>query len=711
MTGRKGTTRLRALARLHRIQTSYFNVSGQQVHASEPTLRALLTALGVPALTDADCEESWHAALRRQQTRPVENVMIAWDGLLSSVDVQCSGSAGDSLPALHVVLEDGTILHVDAGRCRVEELAGSRLGRNRSRQIRLHTGLRLPTGYHTLVCTADDRQSSSLLIAAPTRCYDGEPGQSRLWGLFAPLYALRSDTDCGAGSYGELLSLSHYVAREGGHLAGTLPLLPCYYEAGSEPSPYLPITRLLWSEFYIDLDHIPFLNESPSALDILSGNNLARSRATLRRNPQVDYVEVERLKTAALRAAHRRLASSDAFQSSLQTFLSAQPHASRYAAFRATRDKLQTSWQQWPLEARTGNLSAAHYDEEDRRFREFEQWLAHEQMSRCVEQSSAQGVGLYLDLPVGVHPDGYDTWQFHGSFVEHAATGAPPDSVFTTGQRWGSPPLHPMAIRERRYDYVRAYLEHHMRSARMLRVDHVMGLHHIFCIPEGAEPSTGAYLRYHPDEWYALLSLESHRHKTIVVGEDLGLVPQEVRRAMARHGLSRMFVLHYEMDGLAQGHSPSIPANCLASLNTHDMPPFAAMWQGLDICQQARVGILERRLVASSVRRRRKAIRYLLGILKAVCPELVDTQGLDVVLRCTLGWLGASRARFVMVNLEDLWLETTQQNIPGVGDAHPSWRHRAARTMEDIIQGRASGNALQLLQEGIRNARRRIGGG
>jgi 4-alpha-glucanotransferase len=294
--------------------------------------------------------------------------------------------------------------------------------------------------------------------------------------------------------------------------------------------------------------------------------------------------------------------------------------------------------------------------------------------------------------------------------VENAATGAPPDSVFTTGQRWGSPPLHPVAIRERRYDYVRAYLEHHMRSARMLRVDHVMGLHHIFCIPEGAEPAMGAYLRYHPDEWYALLSLESHRNKTIIVGEDLGLVPREVRRSMARHGLSRMFVLHYEMDGLAQGRTPSISTNCLASLNTHDMPPFAAMWEGLDICQQARVGILKRGRVAAARRTRKAAIRFLLGILKTVCPQVAEGQELDVVLRCILGWLGSSRARYIMVNLEDLWLETTQQNIPGVGGAYPSWRHRAARTMEDILQGRANGNALQLLQEGIQKARRNIGG-
>ena len=708
MTRRTETSRLRALARLHAIQTSYRDLQGRLVPAPESTLRALLAALGIPAHNEAHCEEAWHSALQRQASRPMDDVVVAWDGLLSHVDVSLPGTDAP-LPELHVALEDGTVLDVDVRHCRVEPLGGP-AGHSQLRGVRLHTVLLLPTGYHRLVCSLEGREYSSLLLAAPMRCYRGEAGDGRLWGLFAPLYALRSETDSGAGSYSELQELSRYTEHMGGGLVGTLPLLPCHYEAGGEPSPYLPLTRLLWSEFYIDIDRIPFMDDCPEALDILNSDDLAQSRAALRQTSRVDYVAVQHLKRSMLRAVYQRLSSCSALQAGIDGFLSTRPHAARYAAFRATGDRLQAPWPQWPLPARDGDLNHDLCEDEGRRFREFEQWLAHEQMTGCVESAGARGVGLYLDLPVGVHPEGYDTWQFRDSFVGHAATGAPPDSVFTTGQKWGSPPLHPSTIRERHYDYVRAYLEHHMRAARMLRIDHVMGLHHIFCIPEGAEPAMGAYLRYRPEEWYAILSIESHRHKTILVGEDLGLVPPEVRRSMARHGLSRMFVLYYEMDGIAAGRTPSIPANCLASLNTHDMPPFAAMWQGIDICQHELVGIVKPEQ-ASSVRwARRVAVQSFLKILRTVCPNLVETQGLDIVLRCTLGWLGAGRARYIMVNLEDLWLETAQQNIPGVGAAYPGWRQRAAQTLEELWDSPEAGDALLLLQEGIRGTHRTIRG-
>jgi len=273
--------------------------------------------------------------------------------------------------------------------------------------------------------------------------------------------------------------------------------------------------------------------------------------------------------------------------------------------------------------------------------------------------------------------------------------------VFTTGQRWGSPPLHPAGIRESRYDYARAYLAHHMRSARMLRVDHVMGLHRIYCIPDGATAAQGAYLRYRPEEWYALLSLESHRNKTLIVGEDLGLVPREVHRAMSRHGLGRMFVLYYEMDALAEGRAPSPPHNSLASLNTHDMPTFAAMWTGVDICQHATAGIINSGDVASAKEKRRRVVAALAGLLRAKCPWLQCPAPLADVLRCTLRWLGDGNARWVMVNVEDLWLETTQQNLPGVGDAYPSWRHRAAKTMEELRGDAAADRALEELRRTI----------
>ncbi len=691
MTKRQETSLLRALARLHGIQTSYVDVGRHRVVASDETLRALLLSLGVPAGNRADLEASWRGAAEDRLRRGVDDVVVAWNGVLGCVD--CFVPEASREVRVSIELEDGGMMPLDTGTRAGAVEDGGRPG---YRRLRLHAGERLPLGYHRLVCERDGVRECSLLLSAPVRCYEGEAGDGRQWGLFAPLYALRSATDSGAGSYSGLSELARYTGHLGGGMVGTLPLLPCYFEEGSELSPYVPVSRLLWSEFYIDVDLVPTMPGCAEAAHVLYEEDVVRTREGLRQSSRVDYIAVQRFKRSVLRAMYQRVAHNPTVQSSIDAFLAVTPHAGRCAAFLAARGRLQAEWRDWPEAARRGDLSglAPH---EERRVHEFAQWLAHEQVSGCVARAKSDGVGLYLDLPVGVHPDGYDTWQFPDSFLGGAVTGAPPDIVFTTGQRWGSPPLHPEGIRRQHYDYVRQYLAHHMRAARILRVDHVMGLHRIYCIPDGAEPSAGVYLRYRPEEWYAILSIEAHRHKTVLVGEDLGLVPGTVRRAMARHRLNRMFVLYYEMDGIAAGRAPEPPLRCLASLNTHDMPPFASMWQALDICEHERIGIVQPEQVAAAVKSRRKVVRAFRKVLSALCPEAA-AGGLEDVLRCTLGWLGEGRSRYVMVNVEDLWLETGQQNVPGVGSAYPSWRQRTALTLEQMWRDPRLERALELLR-------------
>ncbi|MCK9356180.1 MAG: 4-alpha-glucanotransferase, partial [Dehalococcoidia bacterium] len=373
-----------------------------------------------------------------------------------------------------------------------------------------------------------------------------------------------------------------------------------------------------------------------------------------------------------------------------------------YAEFRAAVESQARPWREWQSSASGGDLSPDDVDPDVTRFYEYAQWVAHRQMSSAVTRTTDSPAGLYLDLPLGVHPDGYDAWRYRECFIPEASCGAPPDVLFTTGQDWGSPPPHPEAIRRRGYDYVRAILAHHMGSAAALRIDHVMGLHHIFCIPAGHTSAEGTYLRYHPDEMYAVISIESHRHRVSLVGEDLGTVPHEVRRDMRRHRLNRMFVLHYELEGMTGEHRLRVPQDCLVALNTHDMPPFASMWRGLDICQQADLGIVAKGDIDAAMRKRQQLRQSLLSLL----PCSLNRESADVpdVLRCTLQWLGAQRARYVLVNLEDLWLETRQPNVPGVGAAYPSWRHRAAKSMEEIRNNVDVHSLLDIVRRARRGA-------
>jgi 4-alpha-glucanotransferase len=262
------------------------------------------------------------------------------------------------------------------------------------------------------------------------------------------------------------------------------------------------------------------------------------------------------------------------------------------------------------------------------------------------------GTGLYSDLPLGVHPDGYDAWKERGIFVEGVNAGAPPDPFFTGGQNWGFHPIHPERIREQGYDYWSRCLRHSMRFASMLRLDHVMGLHRLFWVPKGFPAREGVYVRYRAEELYAVLRRESRRNRCAVIGEDLGTVPRQVRRAMSRHGLAGMFVVQYEwrpgfrrpgkiLPGRPR-HPP--PRRSVACLNTHDMPPFAAFWE----------------------KRKRKedagAVETARGLLKR---------------------LAAGPARAVQVNPEDLWGETRPHNRPGT-TGRGNWRRKARFPLESF---------------------------
>jgi 4-alpha-glucanotransferase len=213
-----------------------------------------------------------------------------------------------------------------------------------------------------------------------------------------------------------------------------------------------------------------------------------------------------------------------------------------------------------------------------------------------------------------------------------------------------------------------------------------MGLHRLFFIPKGAEADCGVYVRYRAEELYAILALESHRHKAIIVGEDLGTVPSYVRPAMRKHNFHRMYVVHYELaSDLRKGLLP-VSSNSIASLNTHDMPPFAAFWRGLDIEGRKRIGLLDKAGVKEEKNR-------LLSMKKTLLTFLHDRGWLHgaeddiaAVLRACLSFLAASQARMVLVNLEDLWLETQPQNVPSTKKEYPNWRRRTQYTFEQFSQ-------------------------
>ena len=239
--------------------------------------------------------------------------------------------------------------------------------------------------------------------------------------------------------------------------------------------------------------------------------------------------------------------------------------------------------------------------------------------------------------------------------------------------------MHPQAVREHAYKYTIAYIRNHLRYANLLRVDHVMGLHRLYWIPEGLTGDQGLYVRYPADEMYAILSLESHRAQAGIVGENLGVVPAEVNHAMVQHNVRQLYVAQYEtVVGTGKSVLRKPTAGSIASLNTHDMFPFRAFLDGIDIDVRLKLGFIKPKEAAAERKERRR-----------VRKAFEKTFGKDVLKGC-IEFLESSNASVVLHNLEDLWGETRPQNIPATTSEHANWRRRLRYSMDRLSRMKTS---------------------
>ncbi|MFC1937818.1 4-alpha-glucanotransferase [Chloroflexota bacterium] len=687
MSPARGIPFLHSLAGLYGIQTAYYDVNHHRQPTSTESLLAILRSLGAPVAAVQDVPPAWRERRQLLWQRLLEPVVIAWNNI-ALIQVRLPALIAGAIFDCHLKLESGEEYSwqwpgADQPVVDTAEIEGTHYV---VKQLRPPT--KLPWGYHRFTLEMAGKRAESLLVSAPLRAYlPAVKKDSQMWGGFLPLYALHTDNSLGAGDFSDLEALAAWLGERGGQVVATLPLLASFLNDVFAPSPYLPASRLLWNEFYLDINNVPELQKCPSAQALLHSSSFRKEIAALRSLSLVDYRRQMAMKRRLLEGLCRCFfAEPSRGLDALQHFTDMNPVVADYARFRATGEKQGVSWRSWPQPLRDGVLTEADYDEENRRYHLYTQWLAHKQIESISRKIKQDGLRLYLDLPLGVHPEGYDVWREREAFIPDTAAGAPPDAVFTRGQNWEFPPLHPERIRERGYRYVIACLRHHLQRAAILRIDHVMGLHRLFCIPNGMEAAQGVYVRYRAEELYAILALESHRHKAIIVGEDLGTVPPYVRPAMKRHNFQRMYVLHYELASDPRKGLLPVSSNSVASLNTHDMPPFAAFWQGLDIAQREKLGLLDK----EGARKERETRRRITATLSTALQQRgwLEKAGVDTfsALKASLSFLASSQAWIVLVNLEDLWLENKPQNVPSTKEEYPNWRHRAQYSLERVCQ-------------------------
>jgi len=702
------------------IADHYWDARGERHRPPGATLRHLLHAMGVLERRDAD-EAAIAAALRAERDAPwqrtVAPVHVLPAGAPAGIGVVIATDALEQPLRWKLLDEDGGSREGDIVPAALQP-AGERDGADAAshgsregvaverRRLELPS---LAEGYHALTLSRADGtplpRASARLIVAPVRCHDRP--DLRTWGPATQLYALRSARNHGMGDFSDLAALCRQFAPLGAEVVGINPLHALFAHDPEQASPYSPSSRLFLNPQYIALDAVPGFDDLDPSLRA-SDDELRALRAA----EFVDWTRVAALSSSTLEALHAH--AFDTADPSLQTFARWRGDAGepleRFALFEALRERNAASeheptcaWWDWPdgLDRPDSPACARAATELADRITHHAwlQWLAAGQLDAAATAARDAGmsVGLYQDLAVGTAAGGSDAWAAQSAYLRGVGVGAPPDDFSANGQGWGLPPLDPRALREQGYEPFAQMLRANMRAAGAIRIDHVMGLARLFWIPDGCSPTEGAYITYPLDDMLAVLALESRRARCLVIGEDLGTVPEGFRERLRDAGVLSYKLMYFEKDYEGdQGFvaSRDYSAISLVGANTHDLPTLRGWWDGDDLTLRDELGLMPSPAFLDAQRDERRADKGRLlrtmnhvGALPAgTDPDRTDEVRMDEALVAAVhAFLAMSPSRVLVANLEDLVGQHEQMNLPGTDrDVYPNWRRRLPVDLEGI---------------------------
>lgn len=717
------------LARLRGIGEAYHDYRGELQHFTTETRAALVQAMNGGAKDDAALERQARE-LEAEAGRLLPPLAVfRTQRILLDLNVSARDFGGSLVWDL--CMEDGTrhqgVMSTSAmPETWRGEVDGSWMTR---RQFELPQ--KLPFGLHDLRArVAGGQECQCRLVVAPMRCHlppESSAGR-RCWGVAVQLYAVRSEQNWGIGDFRDLMDLLRWAAARGADFIGLSPLHALAPADPERCSPYSASNRLFLNVLYISVPLVEEFMESPQCAGHPDNEESASRLAQLRSGPNVNYRGVASLKLDALRTLYREftmrhLDADDGRARSFRAFVGQGGEALRlHALFDALDEHFATTrgslpgWQNWPAEfANPGSEAVVRFAQDHPErigFFQYLQWLAHEQLHHCQELARSLGmrIGLYGDLAVGAHPGGSEVWSAQEIFRTGAEIGAPPDPLALKGQGWGLPPQDPQALVRAGLQPFVNLMDANMRHFGALRVDHVMALFRQWWVPAGQSPAAGAYVHYPLGELMAVLSLISERRRCVVVGEDLGVVPDEIRHAMAEHGLLHYKVLIFEKDGerfrLPREYEPL----ALATPCTHDMPTLCSYWEGRDIDLRNRLNLYPSESLRDAVLAAREHDRFaLLDALRAegLAPEKPrDTiEPFDPALATAVHeYLARSASVLVALQLDDLLGMADPANVPGTFWEYPNWKRKFSATVEQIAQRTDLDQALARVEA----ARRRI---
>lgn len=568
---------------------------------------------------------------------------------------------------------------------------------------------------------ATDEEITASLAAAPTgqeiamrvpedvRCFVPESlAERRAWGIALQLYQLRSARNWGIGDFADLAAFAGIAAHSGASFIGTNPLHALFPAEPNRVSPFFPSNRRFLNTLYIAVDKLPGFE--PAMAD-------EAAIAAARSGDLVDYAAVARLKYAALRRVWSAWCALETQPDgwSADDFAVWRDEQGDALLFHALFDALsleltppeadEMGWHAWPEEYRSSGSPAvdafARQNGDEIDFHAWLQFAADRQLAAAAEAARAAGmtIGLYLDLAVGEAPDGSATWADPKLSVAGAEIGAPPDYFTKAGQNWGLAGLSPTTLAARGFEPYRALMDAVMRHAGAVRIDHAMGVWQLFFIPLDRPAAEGTYVRFPIEDMLRVIAEESNAFRTIVVGEDLGNVPEGFRDVMRVAGIQSYRILYFERDGSGFRRPENYPANALACLATHDLPTIEGWWRGADIDLRESFGLIDANSAGEQRRSRIGERRELADMLLGA--GLIDPSKIEIALhddareRLPLAvtvaihrQLALTASRLAAVRIEDLAGETEPVNLPGTIDEYPNWRRKLPVTIEAMPETR-----------------------
>ena len=530
--------------------------------------------------------------------------------------------------------------------------------------------------------------------------------EHRHWGVACQLYALRSSRNLGIGDFEDLAQLAILGGRQGAAFVGVNPLHALFLAEPSRYSPYSPSTRRFLNPFYIAVDHMERGPEAIAALRQSSPELFDTGDGDL-----VDYAGVGRLKRALFDAVFESRKGELEDEQAFQRFVQDGGEALKgFALFEALSEHQvaaggHAGWHHWPEGLKDRNSAeVASFAEESHERVLYHLWLqfeAEEQLASAQARAKAAGmaIGLYLDLAVGVAPDGAETWADPALTVNAARVGSPPDMFNSQGQDWGLAPLSPKALAEREHKPLFEAFMALTRHAGAVRIDHAMGLARLWWIPNAARSAGGGYVRYHLGRMIDAVARAANENRCLVIGEDLGTVPPGFREVMAEANVFSYRVLYFERHQDGSFVAPdAYPRLSLACISTHDLATLAGWWTGSDVALRFEAGTQDEAATSRDQASRQNEKRMLLRALAdadllpdglkaeergdgAMPEELSEDLAIAIHRH-----LAKSAALLFAVQLDDMVGSRRQANLPGTTDEYPNWRIRTPVSLDELGQ-------------------------